>query len=44
MKELDQGELLNVNGGSKLVAGLLIAAGITFLLGILLLHLYWQRF
>lgn len=35
MKELDNNKLHEVQGGSKLVAGLLIAAGVTFIIGVI---------
>lgn len=35
MKELNEKELHEVNGGSKVAVGLLIAAGITFLIGVI---------
>lgn len=35
MKELDSKELCEINGGSKVVIGLAIVAGITFLIGVI---------
>lgn len=35
MKELDNAKLHDISGGSKLAVGLLIAAGITFVIGVI---------
>lgn len=35
MKELDNNDLRNIQGGFSLGAGLLIATGITFLIGVI---------
>lgn len=35
MKELNSNELHEINGGSKVVIGLAIVAGITFLIGLI---------
>lgn len=35
MKEIENEKLYNISGGSKIALGFLIAAGITFLIGVI---------